>query len=302
MKDEHPDRLLDVAFILPPSSLILPSAVLPSSALISYNAGMSNDLSHILNEWRFRPDEVMVRIVPGDDGRGKVQLRVDLGILQMEMDGRPDGYRPEGFDSWLDFYEQRQRAHDETHPDAAPFLLSEDDCIRLWREAVQYYHRYLSFWHLDLYELCARDTARNLRLFAFVRAHARDDRHKLQFDQWRPYVVMMHTRAVATPLVNQRLHEDGLRVIEAGIDAIREFLDEYDQAERAAECVELVSLERWREEILSQEERAAAARPKSAAQILRQKLEAAVAAEEFEEAARLRDQIRKLGEEKKKKT
>ncbi len=263
---------------------------------------MSNDLSQILNEWRFRPDEVLVRIVPGDDGRGKVQLRVDLGILQMEMDGRPDGYRPEGFDSWLDFYEQRQRAHDETHPDAAPFLLSEDDCIRLWREAVQYYHRYLSFWHLDLYELCARDTGRNLRLFAFVRAHARDDRHKLQFDQWRPYVLMMHARAVATPLVNQRLHEDGLRVIEAGIDAIREFLDEYDQAERAAECVELVSLERWREEIIGQEERAAAARPKSAAQLLRQKLEAAVAAEEFEEAARLRDQIRKLAEERKKKT
>jgi hypothetical protein len=261
---------------------------------------MSNDLSRILNEWRFRPDEVLVRIIPGDDGRGKVQLRVDLGVMQMEMDGRPDGQRPEGVESWLDFYEHRQRAHDETHPDAAPFLLSEDDCLRLWRESVQYYHRYLSFWHLDLYELCARDTARNLRLFAFVRAHARDDRHKFQFDQWRPYVLMMHTRAVATPLVEQRLHEDGLRVIEAGIDAIREFLDEYDQSERAEECVELVSLERWREEILSQEERAAAARPKSAAQILRQKLEAAIAGEEFEEAARLRDQIRKLAEGKKK--
>jgi hypothetical protein len=262
---------------------------------------MSNDLSQLLNQWRFRPDEVMVRIVPGDDGRGKVQLRVDLGILQMEMEGRPDGFRPKGFDSWLDFYEQEQRSHDETHPDAAPFLLGEDDCIQLWRESVQYYHRYLSFWHLDLYELCARDTARNLRLFAFVRAHARDDRHKLQFDQWRPYVLMMHTRAVATPLVEQRLYEDGLRLIEGGIEAIREFLDEYDQAERAAECVELVSLERWREEILAQEERAAAARPKSAAQILRQKLDAAIAGEEFEEAARLRDQIRKLGEEGKKK-
>ena len=59
----------------------------------------------------------------------------------------------------------------------------------------------------------------------------------------------------------------------------------------------MVSLERWREEILSKEQRAAAARPKSAVQILRQKLEAAIAAEEFEEAAKIRDQIRKLGEE-----
>jgi hypothetical protein len=257
---------------------------------------MSNDLSKILDAWPFQPDEVLVRIIPGDDGRGKVQLRVDLGILQMEMHGRPDGGRPEGFESWLECYEHLQQAHDERHLDSAPFSLGEEDCLRLWREAVQYYHRYLSFWHLELYELCARDTARNLRLFAFVRSHAQDERHKLQFDQWRPYALMMHARAVATPLVEQRLYDEGLRAIEAGVEAIREFLDDYNQDHRAEECVELLSLERWREEILSQEQRAAASRPKSAVQILRQKLDAAITAEEFEQAAQLRDEIRKLGE------
>ena len=92
-------------------------------------------------------------------------------------------------------------------------------------------------------------------------------------------------------------YEEGLGVIESGIDTIRGFLEEYDQSHRAEECVELVSLERWRDEILAKEERAAAARPKSAIQILRQKLDAAVAAEEFEEAARLRDEIRRRGHE-----
>jgi hypothetical protein len=253
---------------------------------------MSHDLSHILNEWQFDPESVLVRIVPGDDGRGKIQLRVDLGILQMEMDGRPDGLRPEGFDSWLDCYQFRQQAFDEANLDSAPFSLSEEDCLRLWREGMQYYHRYLSFWHLDLYELCARDTTRNLQLFAFVRAYARDERHKLQFDQWRPYVIMMHARAVATPLFDQRLHDDGLRVVEAGIEGIREFLDEYNQSHRAEECVELTSLERWRDEILRSEELAAASRPKSVLQLLRRDLDAAIVAEEFELAARLRDQIR----------
>jgi hypothetical protein len=257
---------------------------------------MSNDLSRILNQWKFKPDEVLVRIIPGDDGRSKIQLRVDLGVLQMEMEGRPDGYRPEGLESWLDYYEHRQQSHDETHPDSAAFVLGEDDCVRLWREAVQYYHRYLSFWHLELYEACARDTARNLRLFAFVRAHATEERHKLQFDQWRPYVLMMHTRAVATPLLEQQLYEEGLHAIEAGIESIREFLDEYNQGDKAEECVELVSLERLRDDILSKEQRAAAARPKSAADLLRRQLEAAIAAEDFEEAARLRDEIHKLGE------
>ena len=36
-------------------------------------------------------------------------------------------------------------------------------------------------------------------------------------------------------------------------------------------------------------------------EILRRQLEAAIAAEEFEEAARLRDQIRKLGDEERRK-
>jgi hypothetical protein len=278
----------------PPVLSPSPFPVPPSTA---YNAGMSNDLTRILNKWPFDPESVLVRTVPGDDGLGKIQLRVDLGILQMEMNGRPDGLHPEGFESWLEFYEHQQQAHDDANLDSAPFLLSEGDCVRLWRESMQYYHRYLSFWHLELFELCARDTARNLRLFAFVRAHASDDRHKLQFDQWRPYVTMMHTRAVATPLFQQQLHDEGLKVVEAGIEAIREFLDEYNQSQRAEECVELVSLERWREEILSKEERAAARRPKSAIQILRRDLDAAIAAEEFEEAARLRDQIRRLSEE-----
>jgi hypothetical protein len=291
------DECLSGQFIIQHSAFIISSSPLPVPPSTAYNAGMSNDLSRILNQWQFDPETVLVRIVPGDDGRSKIQLRVDLGMLQMEMDGRPDGLRPEGAESWLDYYERQQQTHDEQNPDSASFGLGEDDCIRLWREGMQYYHRYLSLWHLELYESCARDTARNLRLFAFVRAHAQDERHKLQFDQWRPYVIMMHTRAVATPLLQQRLYDEGLRVIEAGIEGIREFLDEYDQSQRAEECVELVSLERWRDEILNQEERAAAARPKSMIELLRRQLEAAIAAEEFENAARLRDQIRKLSSE-----
>jgi hypothetical protein len=253
---------------------------------------MSKDLSRILRDWQYDPDAVMVRIIKGDDGKDKIQLRIDLGLLQMELDGRPDGLRPNDCESWLDYYEQQQREHDV--PDAPAYVLNEEACGRLWREGVQYYHRYLSCWHLNLYDLCARDTKRNLRLFSFVRAHTHDDRQKLQFDQWRPYVTMMHARAVATPLVERQQYEEGLQVIEAGIDAIHEFLDEYQQSERAAECVELVSLEHWRDEINGQEQQAAAARPKTAVQLLRQQLDAAVAREEFEEAARLRDEIRRL--------
>jgi len=257
---------------------------------------MSKDLSKILREWPFSPDDMMVRMIEGDDGRPKMQLRVDLGVLQMEIDGRPDGLKPEGCESWLEYHRRMQQAYDERNPDAGPYLLGEQDCTELWREGMQYYHRYLGFWHLDMYDLCARDTRRNLELFAFVREHATDDRRKIQFDQWRPYVIMMHTRAVATSLIQRKEFSEGLRLIESGIEGIREFLDEYEQSHRAEECVELMSLKQWREEIIAREDRAAAARPQSAAQILRQKLEAAIAAEQFEQAARLRDEIRRLAQ------
>jgi hypothetical protein len=144
---------------------------------------VSRDIARILNGWDFDPERVSVRIVAGEDGREKIQLRLDLGLLQMEIDGRPDGQRPGGYESWFDYYRHEQQAHDSAHPDSAPFSLSEADCERLLREGVQYYHRYLSFWHLDRYELCARDTRRNLLLFKFVRDHAKNragrsaDRH-----------------------------------------------------------------------------------------------------------------------------
>jgi len=254
---------------------------------------MSKDLSRILDDWDYQPDGVTVRIIDGEDGTKKIQLRIDLGVLQMEMQGRPDGQTPGDCPSWLEYYEQKQQAHDVARPDSAAFELKEEDCLRLWREGVQYYHRYLSFWHLKIYDLCARDTARNLRLFAFVRAHIDDDRHRMQFDQWRPYVTMMNVRAVATPLLDEAHYDEGLQVIESGIDAIRNFLDEYGQANRTDECVELTGLERWHVEVLAEKADAENARPKGPEAILREKLQEAIATEEFEQAARLRDEIRR---------
>ena len=198
-------------FLLPP----------PHFVSLDSKTDVSRDISNILNGWDFDPERVSVRIVAGEDGREKIQLRLDLGLLQMEIDGRPDGHHPEGCDSWLEFYRRAQQSHDSAHPDSAPFALSEDDCERLLREGVQYYHRYLSFWHLERYELCARDTRRNLILFKFVRDHAKNDRDRLRFDQWRPYVTMMHSRAVATPFVELGDFPTAVTAIDAGIRDIR---------------------------------------------------------------------------------
>lgn len=264
------------------------------------------DLSRLLAEWPFEPDGITVRVITGEDGREKIQLRVDLGLLQMEVDGRPDGATIHGAVSWLDYYEVLQREHDAAHPDSSPFVLDSAACAELLREGVQYYHRYLSFWHLRRFELCARDTARNLRLFAFVRKFARHERDKLQFDQWRPYVTMMHTRSVAMPLVELQLLDAALPVIDAGITAIEDFLREYGQEERLESVRELSFLRRWKRELESQHRSAnetqedapfdseGEALQKEPDRIVRlsAELKAAIEEERYEEAARLRDEIR----------
>ena len=254
---------------------------------------MSLDLSPILSDWDYDPDRVLARIVTAPDGRELVQMRIDLGLLQMERDGRPDGLRPEGHESWLEYYEALAAAPLADADPPRRFTLSEEDNQRLMREGVQYYHRYLCFWHLKRYELCARDTRRNLRLFAFVVKHAPTKEQRLAFDQYRPYVTMMHARAVAMPLVDLRQYDAALEVIDSGIRAIQDFLREYRQTHRARQCAELWQLERFREQVVSQRDEDTDPRSLRLAELQRQ-LHQAVAEERFEDAARLRDEIRTL--------
>src|SRR4051812_19421016 len=207
-------------------------------------------------------------------------MRVDLGLLQMEMSGRPDGQRPAGFDSLLEAYEARAGSE-------ADFALDSGACAALMREGVQYYHRYLAAFHVQRYDLVARDTERNLRLFAFVVRTASRQRDKLEFDQYRPYVAMMHARARALEALGRQDHATALAQIDLGIEAIRDFLRDYDQMERQAECLELGFLLRWRREVESK-------RPRGPGERLEQQLELAVALEDYEEAARIRDQLQRL--------
>jgi hypothetical protein len=166
-------------------------------------------------------------------------------------------------------------------------VLDSAACAALMREGVQYYHRYLAAFHLQRYDLVARDTARNLRLFAFAVRHAAQPRDGFQFDQYRPYVTIMNTRSRALEALARNDHREALALIDSGIEGIRQFLRDYEQNEREAECKELGFLRRWRREVESE-------RPVGPLERLEQQLELAVAREEYEEAARLRDQLRRL--------
>ena len=242
---------------------------------------MSKDISPILEGWDHEPDELQVRLIAGDDGREKLQMRIELGLLQMELQGRPDGTRPFGHESLLDYYES------EAAEAGAAYRIDSDACAELMREGVQYYHRYLALFHLDRFDLVARDTARNLRLFAFVRKYAARAKDKLQFDQYRPYVTMMRTRALGMIALERNDVPSALERIDDGIQAIRDFLGEYDQLDESEKCRELTFLHGWRKEVEGR-------RKLGPIERLEEQLALAVSREDFEEAARLRDQIRRL--------
>jgi len=246
---------------------------------------VSKDIQSILQGWDFEPGNVCVRIVRGVEGREKVQMRVDLGVLQMELDGRPDGTRPHGAESFYDYLLAKSTS--KSSEKAKAFRLSDDDCEELLREAVQYYHRYLSFFHLGRYDLAARDTQRNLNLLSFVRDHASSEQAKWRFDQYRPYVLMMNTRARAIPHCESKNFQNAMQIIDEGIAAITEFLLEHDFEEQEVECMELDVLKRWREEIDR-------SRPLDTTEKLQRQLEQAVRNENYEKAAQLRDELRKL--------
>ena len=240
----------------------------------------------MVDGWDFEPGNINVRIVRGLDGRDKVQMRIDLGVLQMEMDGRPDGSRPHEHESLLEYYEAKTAQARRRKQD---FELAGEDCDELLREGIQYYYRYLSFFHLGLYKLAERDTRRNLRLFAFVRAHVTNEQDAWRFDQYRPYVTMMNTQARAISVYQAKRYQEALEIVEEGIHGIQEFLSEHDLNDQAEECAELVFLKRWREEIES-------SRPLDPMDKLQGQLVSAVEREDYERAAKLRDEIRKLQE------
>ncbi len=242
---------------------------------------MSKDIAPILADWEFDAEEMQVRLVTGLDGREKLQRRLDLGLFQMELDGRPDGTRPHGRESALDHFEALAEAT------STDFVLDEAALGELMREGVQYYHRYTALFHLERFDLVARDTERNLRLFAFVVRHAADLRDRMQFDQYRPYVTMMRARALGLRALEHKDWRAAIERIDEGIGGIRAFLREYSQTASEVNCPELDFLARWRRQV----ERERTIGP---VERLEEQLGHAVALEQFEEAARLRDQIHRL--------
>ena len=251
-------------------------------------AGMNLDISDLLSSWEYQAGQIVVRRFLCKDGKEKIQLRVDLGLLQMDAFGRPDGKKPFGHESLFEHYKNKLQKFMESHGgDDEGFTLDAEDCSKLQQEAIQFHHRYICLFQLKDYPGVIRDTKRNLDVFDFVDEHAEARELAWAVQQLRPQLLMMQVRAKATLALESGNHDAAIGAVEAGLEELLQFFHKLERPELAEQSGEVHSLEMYLEEVRS-------TRPMSEKERIEKALEEAVEREDYEKAAHFRDKLRKL--------
>jgi hypothetical protein len=235
------------------------------------------DIDTILHKWAFRPGEVNARLVKARDGREVLQMRVDMGVLQMETDQRPDGSRPHGAETYYDYLVG------EVIREGGSFRLSKEQCAEADREFVQYYHRRLCWLSLREYSRAARDADHSLAFMDFVREHSPDEEWTLSHEQYRPFVLFHRVQAAALAALQEGGPEPAIAEINTGLARFRELFARYDAEEQYSSDELVRRLEEMREGVRRRYE---------VGDTLDEQLAAAVRAENYELAAEIRDRIR----------
>jgi hypothetical protein len=238
-------------------------------------------IDEILQSWPYEPATLSVRMRQGADGRDVLQMRLDLGLLQLETTGRPDGTRPEGKDSYLAYLLDLRKKH----AGEGEFEMEEEHCREADREFVQYYHRRLCWLAMREFTHAKDDADHTLALMDFCREHSPDEEWTMSHEQYRPFVLFHRTQAAAlAELESGNGAEAAVQAINEGLERIRGVFVDHE-AEEEYESDELVQrLVEMREGLRKQFD---------VGETLEERLREAVANEKYELAAKLRDELAK---------
>ena len=242
---------------------------------------MSNPKQHLdrlLSEWPFLPGQILVRQIQGADGRDVLQMRVDMGIIQMEQAGRPDGDNPEGFDTYYDYLVSLSFEEGES------FQLDEDRCGEIDREFYQFYHRRICWLTLKRYPEAVKDAQHTLSLMDFSSAYAPDPEWALMHEQYRPFVMFHKIQGMALIQLENSDPEGAIQEIDGGLEALMEVFEKHEASEHFDEDAFVIKLREMRTSIVEHYELGPS---------LAEQLANAIASEQYELAAELRDRIDK---------
>lgn len=243
------------------------------------------DITNILNEWEYEEGN-NIRIIRTNSGRDILQVRETMGISQYELDGRPDGKKISGFATFLEQALVREKK------EKSKFSLSKEDIKNLEHENRLFYHRYLLCFQINDYERVVRDTDHNLAICRMIDLYCYDKETKASILQYRPFLVKMNAVSRAMISLQKNIKIIAKDILESAVSTLRS-MPEIDTS--------LFILEKSRSiDYLESAIKQLDAPPggdqdnNSDIDTLNRELNIAVAMENYEKAAELRDKIKEL--------
>lgn len=234
-------------------------------------------LDHLLKSWPYDPQGISVRMARGGDQREIIQMRVDLGVLQLETIGRPDGLRPHDFPTYHDYLlSVAQEEGDD-------YKMTEEQCGEADREFVQYYHRRVCWLALREFNRAVLDADHTLGLMDFCRDFSPDEQWTISHEQYRPFVLFHRTQAAALAKLESDGPEAAIQELNDGLDVLRELFAKYEAAEQFEDDELVQRLIETRESLRQQHD---------VGRTLQERLADAIATEQYELAAQLRDELK----------
>mgnify|MGYP002623917877 CR=1 FL=1 len=245
-------------------------------------------LTEFLAAWPYEAeDSCPARWVVTPNGRKMLQLRIDIGVLQMAPDGRPDGTLPHGMDSLLAHYIAEEQRSPEN---VLPYKLSAEACGELQSEVSQYYQRLTAYRELEDALGVVNDSGHILDIIDLVGEYAEDDDDAWQFTQLYPQMLVLNTRGRVDLCRKAGDHAAERSIVELAISDLETYYREQYDAPPAPDAPppkELADLRELQGEGEKQ-------RPRSEAEALSEEIDEALRAENYERAANLRDQLNRL--------
>ena len=242
---------------------------------------MSQDIEGALKGWDYKPGLVQARLVQARNGRQVIQMRVDLGVLQIEIAGRPDGQRPHGQASYLDHLRHQAQV---AHSAGQPFVLTEEHCEEADREFLQFYYRRVCCLALRYYARAVADADHTLAFMDLVKEHSPGEEYTLEHERYRGFVLFHRTQAASALALEKDNPEAAVDEIRDGLAKIKAFFATYDREDLMEEDGMVQQLRKTEQQLRELHK---------IDTTLREQLDQAVANEDYEVAAKLRDQLKR---------
>ena len=192
-------------------------------------------LDDVLEELSFDADQ-QVRVLQTCDDREVIIIQPNaFTISRIYATGRPDGRKPQGFESYHSYLCKKLDEYERQHGSDEGFSMETEEWQMLFDECYDRYIRYLLFAGIKRWTEVKQDTDQNLGVADMAYKYASPE-ITWEIYQYKGYILMMNSIARAELALQINEHETAQQEIDKGIQKIGKFCAEclrggYDEAE-----------------------------------------------------------------------